>query len=1259
MEEARARFARRLRALKDASGLSVRALTIASARTPRRRGGQDPIRLPRSTVDGMISQSRPVRPERHNFEVFVDTCIRVAAETGRVLPDGLGDREAWDQAYRALSDQIEEREPTRSVPRVVRTAEPPSPYRGLEVFGPADAAYFFGRDALTAALLDRITGAGGLLIVMGPSGSGKSSLLRAGLVPALTRDAATAPVVFTPGAEPLRTLRDLARTGDEAGPDRLAEILRTRWSNRAVVIDQFEEVFTAGEEGHRGAFVEFVTALGTGAGGPPVVVLGVRADFLGHCAQYSALVPAVERPVVVTPMTRENLLEVITGPARLAGLTLQDGLAELLLEDLRSDRDHADAVGVLPLLSHALRETWAHREGTDLTLAGYRVSGGIIRSLAQSADATVNGLDPVARQTARRLLTRLVHVGVDAADTARRMPLTGLPADPRLRQVLEHLTRARLLSVDAQSVQIAHEALIRGWPRLRTWIEEDRADLVVLQRLDADAAAWQEGGRDTAYLYTGNRLQMARDAYSAASWARPADDSLAHAFLTASQEAAAQARRAVVRGRRLARAALVLVSVLALAASVTGALAMRTADRAETQRREAVSRLLTARSDVMRTADPIVAGLLAATAWHYTPTEEARYGMLAALATPLEAVLNSPSADISAVAVGPDGKTVATGDMSGTMRLWDITGRSKGAPLTGHRSGVYPVVFSPDGAVIASGDGDEEHDGVVLIRDAATGRPLTSPLTGHRGSLSAIAFSRDGATLSTADENQIVQRWDTRTWRRLGPVFGPLREGDDAWTLFGPGGSALAVRTDRFSDTSSWQVWDLATRRPYGPPIVAGELAFSPDGRTVTTSNDNFGEDSGLVQQWDLTTHRKIGVPVRVGTSVYSMTYSPDGRTVAIGGGDGVVRFLDARTRRPTGAVLRGHNTFVSDLAYSADGAHLMTTATERNARVWDTTIWAQVPGPAPALAAGRFISTAAISGDGRAMALQMGTTRPHGPSRGSVRLLDAATGRPDGDPLDLGPGGSFSSSVVLGRDGRLLVISAGRFLSGEDGGMTSDGNRLRVMDLVARRQVSTIDHLPDSISAIAISPDDSVIATAGANLTLRGTTTLRQVSASPALDFDVYAMTFTPDGKAVIAAETNGADTGGLIRVLRVSDWAQIGNPFPSPASVTAMTLSRDGAYLATGEGDGSLRLWDVRSRRQIAVAPPVGSTEEPVNMAFAPEGTTLLAVARDGTAKRWPLRLASDPYRRVCAVAGRSLTPKEWREFLPEGEPYTATCP
>ncbi len=1264
MEDARVGFARRLRALMDASGLSVRGLEVASARTPRRRTGQRPIRLPRGTVGGMTSPSSPSLPEQHNFEVFVDTCLRVAAAAGRVLPDGLGEREAWDEAYRELREQTEERGP--AAVRAPRPAEPPAPYRGLETFGPEDADYFFGRDALTAALLDRMTGTGGLLIVLGPSGSGKSSLLRAGLVSALTRDAATSPVVLTPGADPLRTLRGLAGAGHDVSTDELSEILRGRWAGRAVVVDQFEDVFTSARESARGRFIEVVTALATGSGaggraGPLEVVLGVRADYLGHCTRYPELVAAIERPVVVTPMTRDDLLRVIRGPARLAGLTLEEGLAELLLEDLYSDRDYADAVGVLPLLSHVLRQTWTHREGTRLTLAGYRASGGVIRSLAQTADATVNALDPASRRTARRLLTRLVHLGVDAADTARRMPLAELPDDPRVKEVLDRLAQARLVTVDAESARITHEALIRGWPRLRTWVEEDRADLVVLQRLEADATDWDHSGRDPAYLYAGNRLQAAREAYAAASWQHPADGSATPAFLAASENAAAEARRTVRRRRRLARGALVLMTALALAASAAGVLAVRAADRTETQRREILSRLLSARADVMRTADPVLSGLLSAAAWRHAHTDEATYGMLAALATPLRSVLNSSSTDVTAVAVGRTGM-VATGGMDGTVRLWDATGRPKGPPLTGHHSGVYPVTFGPDDRVITSGDGDEEHDGIILVRDVATGRPLTTPLTGHKGQLTSMVFSRDGAELVTADDHQIVQRWDTRTWRRLGEPIGPFRHGSDVWTTLSPDGRAIAVQTDRFSNSSTWQVWDLAGRRSFGPPISARALAFSPDGRTMTTAYWNFNEEGSLVQRWRLTGRSKLGKPVRVGVSVYSTIYSPDGRTVAIGCGDGTVRFLDTRTLRQTGAVLRGHSTYIADLAYSPDGTRLVTTAYERSARIWDTTVWAQTPGPARSAEQSAF--GAAISGDGRAVAVIEWTGRP-GDIEPEVRPLDAVTGRPTGDRLGLGLRDQMyvpPNGMVLSHDGRLLVVHAIHVTDDERGVSTfaGDDGQLVIVDLATRRRKGAIDRYPDAISATAISADGSVIATVGERIVLLGTTTLRRIAASPVLshpdDDHVVAAVFDSTGRLVITTETNGASTGSVIHMWRIGDWSQIGS-ISSPGSVVAMTVSSNGRYLATGDTDGTLRLWDLRTRREIAVAQPTGDAERPYGLAFGADGATVLAVAENGTITRWPIPLPADPYRAVCALAGRAMTSQEWNQFAP-GEDPVATC-
>ncbi|MBB5773711.1 hypothetical protein HD596_000467 [Nonomuraea jabiensis] len=780
------------------------------------------------------------------------------------------------------------------------------PYPGLAAFGTEQARWFFGRDRLLAELtvrLDDRVWRGGPLMVVAPSGAGKSSLLRAGLLPALEDGALPGSrhwprLLFTPTAQPMAALTENLAAWTGIGPEQISgaiaagaqqytpmlhQALRDRGVDEAigrahmvVIVDQFEELFTqCTNEPDRRAFVDVISHLADlGPNGePPValVVCGLRSDFYTPCADHPRLRVALQDgQVFVGPMPQDELREAIVYPAQDVGLDIEPGLVEVLLSDLRTAKGDGYEAGRLPLLAHALRTTWQQRNGHTLTVDGYRVTGGIQQAVAATAERIFASLDPADQQIARTLFLRLVTIGDAIEDTRRRVARAdllsaGFDTGPAAA-VVDAFTRGRLLTQHQDTVEIIHEALLSAWPRLRAWIDDDRAGLLVLQRLQADAAEWDKGGRDAAYLYTGTRLETAREAYAATSWAHPAADATTRAFLAASQEGVDQARRAAVRRRRLAWTALVLVTVLALVASGFGVFAMRTADRAETQRREAISRLLTARGEMMRTADPIVAGLLAAAAWQYAPTEEARSGMLAALATPLDVVLNSPSARVSAVAVSPDGRTVATGDWNGTVRLWDITGRSRGVPLTGHNSGVFPIAFSPTGAVIASRDGDDDHDGVVLIRDAATGRPLTAPLTGHKGELSAIVFSSDGTTLTTADGNQIVQRWDTKTWRRLGPAIGPLRKGRDTWTQLSPDGSALAVQNGRSSNMSAWQIWDLATRRPYGPPIPAGEMAFSPDGRTITTSNDNLGQDGGLIQQWDITAYRKIGKPRRVGT---------------------------------------------------------------------------------------------------------------------------------------------------------------------------------------------------------------------------------------------------------------------------------------------------------------------------------------------------------------------------------------------------------
>ncbi|MGK5628749.1 nSTAND1 domain-containing NTPase, partial [Streptomyces sp. URMC 123] len=468
------------------------------------------------------------------------------------------------------------------------------PYPGLAAFGSRDAPWFFGREQVTAELLGRLAerlDGGGPLVVTAASGAGKSSLLRAGLVPALRSGALPAargwPVtVFTPGARPLTELaaRLAALTGRSAGPtaeelardpDRCADALRAAGAPReaggvgpggpgaVLVVDQFEETFTVCESAaERSAFVRALCAAAELPG--RAVVLGVRADFYGHCLAHPRLVPALSDGVfALRPLSVPELREAIVRPAEAAGLTVEEGLVELLLADLgaragdgRGSVAHGAVAGeaaetragagadgcpqgALPLLAHALLATWQQRSGRTLTVAGYRLTGGLHGAVAATAERVYARLDPAERRTARRVLLRLVQIGEDSGETRRRVErerlLENLPDPKAAAGVVDVFVGARLLTLDADTVEITHEALLRAWPRLREWIRSDRAGLLVHQRLSAAAVAWQRESEDPGALYRGARLGAARD------WADDADrraelSPLEERFLRASEE---------------------------------------------------------------------------------------------------------------------------------------------------------------------------------------------------------------------------------------------------------------------------------------------------------------------------------------------------------------------------------------------------------------------------------------------------------------------------------------------------------------------------------------------------------------------------------------------------------------------------------------------------------------------------------------------------------------------------------------------------
>ena len=1152
-----------------------------------------------------------------------------------------------------------------------------TPYKGLEAFQPQDAEFFFGREELVEDLAERLANSA-FLAVVGPSGSGKSSVVRAGLVPAiwsgahgLARNRDWKVVIMTPGAHPLEELAVRIATERGVSPGSVLEDLRGEPHNFCLavrqllldhspdakvvlVVDQAEEIFTlCRDEGERRSFIELL-AHAAAEDAQTIVILSLRADFYGQCASFPSLAALVQdHQALVGPMREAEIRRAIELPAAKAGLTLETGLVSRILDDL------GDEPGGLPLLSHALLETWTRRQDHTMSVQSYVESGGVRGAIARTADAVYERLEPEQQEVAKRIFLRLAEPGRGTEDTRRRASLSELlpggEEQDAVEEVLDILARARLVTVGLDAVEVAHEALIREWPLLRRWLDEDREGLQIHRRLTDDSKEWLRFERDSSQLYRGARLHAAQE------WAQEREAALSpteREFLDASRAAeVSELERSRRRQRRLLYVAAALAVLLGLAV-VAAAFALDQRSNAQRQERSASARALVQAAQAQLSQRLDLAMLLGVQAERTHSTPLGRSVLLTALqdAGRILHFLRGSQGRLADVAFSRDGKLVASFGDDGRIRLWNPgTGAAVGGPLGGGGSGlalafgsgdvlasggtgpgvrlwdvsrraligtlsatpeIADLAFSPDGKLLAAAT----NDGVV-IWDVAARRRLGKPLsTGAGPPATDLAFSADGGILAVAGQDAVILlNVRTRSQTRL-----PIRAAGAL--AFDPDGRTLAVAPAN----GSIELWNLAAPRSSPRPLsVSGAtaLAFSRDGTRLAAAN---GRAIALV---DTATRQLLPLPFTGHTgNVNSVTFSPDGRTLASASDDGTAILWDAR-RDPRATQLTGTGPAATAVAEAANG----TFAVARGSEVQ---VWMNAADRVPdTIAAGGLLLDLNVSDDGKTLAAstQSGDVLVATLPGGQVRTLKPRSAAVT-EPV---------IAVALSRDGKTLASSL------QNGQVLLELARASKLGAPLPSDTSQ----PPFALDLALSPDGRTLAAGRRD----GTIALWDVDNRRLLGKpfgpqgnQISSVSFSPDG--ALLASTNGD--------IRVTFWdvhrrAPSGEPMQSDADLTAVRFSPDGRLVAAGTTKGTVVLFDVASRVQLG-APLAGHKGTVFSIAFAANGARLVSAGRDGRVllhdvEPWSSEKALQD--RACALVGRNLTRSEWNLFLP-GKSYRRTC-
>ncbi len=1133
--------------------------------------------------------------------------------------------------------------------------DPENPYKGLRAFQQADSEDFFGREVLTLSILRRMqepTTESRFLAIVGPSGSGKSSVVKAGVLPELRRGAFPGSenwfiVEMLPGLDPMEELeaallriavnppdslldqlnadeRGLLRATKRVLPDDDTELL--------IFIDQFEELFTlVDDEETRKHFMDSLIVAVTDPRSRIRVIATLRADFYDRPLQYNRFGELMRaRTEIVLPLSAEELERAITGPAKRVGLHIEDPLVTAIVADVN------EQPGALPLLQYALTELFERRDGPVLSLEIYNEINGTFGALARRADELYDGLTEEAQEATRQMFLRLVTLGEGTEDTRRRVRLAELNSigdDPdEIEMVIDAFGRYRLLTFDRDpvtrtaTVEVAHEALIRQWQRLRDWLDESRSDLRTQRRLTAIATEWANAKQDASYLARGTRLQQLETWYENTALALNEQE---RAFLEASiqerkrrdaEEEARIAREAELEKRSQDRLR-ALLAVMSVAAAIAIFLAIfafsqqQAADDARQDAEQAAALELDARTDAERNAAQARGLALAANARNALIENEMPLALSLAIAANdaapetanevlrvLASAVFSPgvrarfddhdnaplSGDIS-----PDNSLIASAAADGRVNLYDMQNRELVTTFTFDDEVVTVASFSPDGdTLLVAGTGQ-----TLYLADAITGE-IRQTFEGHTETITSAQFNADGTRIVSGAVDRTIRLWDANT-------------GENLLTM---------------ADTGS----------------VVFEVGFSPDGERLVSSHgdpnitgdDPRSEWDRSVRVWDADTGEQTHRFQLNSGWVRTVTFSPDGDFVAAATWDstlgGTIRIFDLETSEEVQRIF-GHTNLITGIEYTPTGTEIVSVSWDRTMRVWDVSRGVEVT---RFDVFEEFAQDVALSPNGEYAVSFTGNIGGNEILREndtsidtSIWLIDLrnrAQIREYTGHLD------WAWSTTVTPDGRYAFSGSGPLNLEEEEADTS----VRIFDIATGEQLQrfALPHA-NTVEALTMNPAGDLLVSGDWDGLIalwdfdvqNGTPTLsiQQRLQYPA-DARVLNAAFSPDGTLLATSGSDGqvalwdVATGDLIR--------SIGD---HTGAVAGIAFTSDGSRIATGSWDQTAALWDVTTGERLMTF--TGHTALINDIAMMPNDAALLTAGWDLTVRQWDLATGEELSRFV----------------------------